>query len=287
VEHVSWCVPESRDEDMAGKLDWWGALLTMIGLGSIVYGLITSTNLGLSHPMVLSTLVVGLIALIAFLLREACSRAPMVPLTLFRSGTFSGANVFTFLLYAAMGGVLFFFPFNLIQVQGYSATAAGAALLPLILIIFLLSHWSGGLVNRFGAKLPLVVGPIIAAIGFALFALPTVGGSYWTTFFPVVVMLGVGLALSSVPLTTTVMGAVESRHAGLASGINNAIARTAALLSIAVLSTVVLNVFTDSLDSHLATLGIAPEIRYQRRAAHKTGRDADSCRSRRPGACGA
>lgn len=258
-----WRVQESHDEDVNKRLDWWGALLATICLGAIVYGLITASTLSLSHPLVLSSLAVGLVALIAFLFREARSKVPLMPLTLFRSGTFSGMNVYTFLLYAAMGAVLFFFPFNLIQVQGYSATAAGAALLPLILIIFLLSHWSGGLINRYGAKLPLVVGPIIAAIGFALFALPTVGGSYWTTFFPAVVVLGMGLALSTVPLTTTVMGAVESRHAGLASGINNAVARTAALLSIAVLSIVALSTFTSSLDSRLTTLGIGPEIRHQ------------------------
>jgi MFS family permease len=149
-------------------------------------------------------------------------------------------------------------------VQGYTATAAGAALLPFVLTMFLLSRWAGGLVERYGSKRPLVVGPVIAAAGFGLFALPGAeAGSYWTSFFPALQIMSVGMTMSVAPLTTTVMGAVEERHAGVASGINNAVSRIAALLAVAIFGVLMLNAFSSSLTERLRAMPVSSEARAQ------------------------
>ncbi len=256
-----WRVPESRDPEESGSLDWLGAILATIGLGGLVFGLIDSSRVGFLQPLVIASLFVGMISLGIFVWAESWAQNPMLPLRLFRSRDFAGANLLTLLLYASLGGALFFFPMNLVQVQGYTATAAGAAFLPFILIMFSLSRWSGGLVDRFGARLPLIIGPVIAAAGLAMFALPARSTNYWTSFFPAIIVLGFGMAVSVAPLTTTVMGSVRETQAGIASGINNAVSRTAGLLAVAVLGVVMLQTFSHSFDQRLADLSLPAEVR--------------------------
>ena len=250
-------VPESRDPD-ARRLDIPGAVLTTAGLGGVVFGLIESQSNGFGDTLVLVSLALGGAALVAFVLVERRSREPMMPLSLFRSRNFSGANLLTLFLYAGLGGALYFLPFNLIQVHGYSATAAGSAFLPFIMITFVMSRWAGGLVTRYGAKLPLMIGPTIAAAGFVMYALPGTEGSYWTTFFPAVVVQGFGMALVIAPLTTTALNSVSGRHSGLASGVNNAVSRTASLLAIPVLGIFVFVAFSSGLDARVAELDLPP-----------------------------
>jgi EmrB/QacA subfamily drug resistance transporter len=252
-------IPENADEE-PGPIDWLGAILAALGLGFLVYGLIESSSVGLKDRSVIIVLAVAAVFLVAFLIREARTKNPMLPLSLFRERTFAGANVLTFLLYAALGGAMFFLPLNLIQVQSYSATAAGAALLPFIVVISLMSRWSGGLVTRYGSKLPLIVGPLIAACGFALFIPVGIDQSYWTSFFPAIFLLGIGMGVSVAPLTTTVMNSVGQHRAGIASGVNNAIARSAGLIAIAVLGIVMLQVFTGQFFQRTAQWNLAPRV---------------------------
>jgi len=279
IEHVSWRsvffinlplafvvviislrhIAENSDRETT-RVDWLGAILAALGLGALIYGLIESPQVGFNDPAVIIALAAGVIVLTLFVFVESRLSQPMLPLTLFRSRTFAGTNLLTFLLYAALGGTLFFLPLNLIQVQHYSPTAAGAVLLPFILIMSLLSRWSGGLVSRYGPRIPLIVGPLITAVGYMLFLLPGIGGSYWTNFFPPVVVLGLGMAVTVAPLTTTVMSSLAQNRAGVASGVNNAVARTASLVAIAVFGVVMLQVFKTSLGRRLINANLPASV---------------------------
>lgn len=249
-------VEESKDNENDQKLDLIGSFLVTVGLGLLVYGLIESSELGLNNILVMGLVAGGMLILLLFLFVESRLKSPMLPLSLFKSRTFSGSNILTFFIYSALSGALFFFPFNLIQVQGYTATEAGAALLPLIISISLLSRWSGGLMDKYGAKLPLVFGSLVVAAGYFMLIIPDVGGSYWTTFFPGILLLGIGMGITVAPLTTTVMSSVDESRSGLASGVNNAIARTAGLIAIAVVGIVVMNTFSYDLDKNLESISL-------------------------------
>jgi EmrB/QacA subfamily drug resistance transporter len=261
-------VPESRNENASHHLDWPGSLLVTLGLGGVTYALIEWPARALpGGRLVAVAAVLGVVALAGFVAVEHWSRVPMVSLQLFRSRNFSGANLLTLFLYASLGGLMFFFPMDLIQVQHYTATQAGAAFLPFVAIMFGLSRWAGGLVARYGSRIPLTAGPLVAAGGMALFAIAPQDGSYWATFFPAVLVMGLGMTISVAPLTTTVMNAVPESESGLASGINNAVSRLAALLAVAVFGAVLVTVFNHSLDQSLDRLALNPGVRAQVDAA--------------------
>ena len=243
-------VPESVNA-RSGTLDWPGALLALVGLVGICFGLIVAPAVGWADARVLTSLIGGMVFGAAFLWQEAHSSAPMLPLQLFRSRTFASVNLLTFLLYAALAAAFFFLPFALIQVNGYSALLAGVAFLPFTVIMSVLSRWSGGLLDRFGARLPLVVGPGLAALGFGLLSFAVRDGAYWT-FLMALSVLGLGMAIAVAPLTTTVINAVPQDQTGVASGVNNAIASLANLLAIAIFGAAALGLYNRSLDRELA-----------------------------------
>ncbi|NKB44522.1 MAG: DHA2 family efflux MFS transporter permease subunit [Alphaproteobacteria bacterium] len=235
-------VPDSRN-NQAGPLDLWGTTLGSLGLAGVVFALIEQANLGWMHPVVLGSAIIGLIATVGFIIVERRITNPMLPPALFGSANFVGANVLTLFLYGALGGALFFLPLNAIQVQGMSATQAGASLLPFMIVMFLMSRWAGSLVDRYGPRLPLIIGPAVSALGFLLLMRPDANAAYLTGFFPGIMVLAVGMAISVSPLTTVVMTAVPDRLAGIASGVNNAVSRAAGLVSLAIFGALVYGIF--------------------------------------------
>ena len=240
-------VPESKDDSAKG-LDWLGALLAVTGLGAVTWGLTAAPDLGMTNPLILGSLVGGVLVLAGFLWAEAREAHPMMPLSLFRSTVFSGINLLTMLLYFALGGAMFFLPFELIRVHGWTATGAGSAMLPFAIIMGLFSGVAGRIADRFGAKLSLGVGPILAGVGLALLAMMPADAGYVAGPLAGMTVMAVGMTLAVGPLTAAVMGAVQPGHTGVASGVNNAVARIAGLLAIALLGMVLSAVFVAVLD---------------------------------------
>ena len=241
-------VPESRDDSARG-LDWLGALLAVGGLGALIWGLTAAPDLGWSHPGVIGGLVGGAALLAGFLWAEAKEAHPMMPLALFGSRVFSGINLLTLLLYFALGGAMFFLPFELIRVHGWSATGAGSAMLPFAAVMGLFSGVAGKLADRFGARLSLSVGPILAGLGLGLLALMPPDAGYAAGPLAGMTVIAVGMTLAVGPLTAAVMGAVKDGHTGVASGVNNAVARVAGLLAIALLGVLLSAVFVSGVDA--------------------------------------
>lgn len=235
----------------ASPIDYVGALLVTLGLGGGVYALLQSSESGWSDPLVAGSGATGVLLLLAFVLWEGRSRAPMVPLTLFRSGAFSGINVVTLLVYGNLAGLSFFLPLYLIQVQGFSAAAAGAASLPMVILLFLLSSWAGKLYDRVGPRLPVAGGALITAASLALFLLVGDSTNYLLSVTLPFTLMGLGMAILVAPLTTTVMAAVPGSLAGTASGVNNAVSRVAGLLAIGALGALMIGVFGLELEAHL------------------------------------
>jgi EmrB/QacA subfamily drug resistance transporter len=228
-------VPESRNPSAARRIDVTGVLTGAIGLGGLTYGFTAWPEHGPTAPVVLISLAVGVAGMVAFVLAEQHSSHPMLPLEVFRSRAFTGANLVTFLVYAANGGVFFLVVVNLQVVSGFSPLVSGLALLPVTALMLLLSARAGALVPRIGPRLPMAVGPLVCAVALLLMSRIGPGASYWVDVLPAVIVFGLGLSLLVAPLTATALGAVEDSFAGIASGVNNAVARAAGLLAVAVL----------------------------------------------------
>jgi EmrB/QacA subfamily drug resistance transporter len=257
-------VPPLSQEAEKPALDLKGAITSTLGLGGITLGLVESARAGFQNPYVWMAVIGGLLLLLLFLRIESASPAPMLPLSLFRSKVFSVANTLTLLLYGSFGAVFYFLPFNLIQVQGFTATQTGAANLPFVLIMFLLSRWSGKLYDRVGARLPLTIGPLLAACGFLLLGyLPGVHSRYWTRFFPGLALFAVGMAICVPALTTAVLASVPVTRSGIVSGVNNAVARLGTLLAVAGMTLFVFFSFERYLQNSLGHVAVSQEIKGQ------------------------
>ncbi len=248
-------LPESRGREDS-HLDIPGTLLATFGLGGLTFGLIRAGQAGFANAAAAWPMALGAVALFGFFLVERRSRHPMIPLHLFRLPTFAGIQIFTFLLWSALSGALFFVPFRLMQVQGFGPLQAGGALLPCVVVISILSRWAGGLADRWGAQRPLIAGSIVAALGYFLLAVPGPATPYWLGVLPALMVLGLGMGICVAPVTVTAMSAAGNQHVGVASAINNMVARTGGLLAVALFGLILAQRFGAALDLSLAGLAL-------------------------------
>ena len=257
-------VPESYDEEAPKELDISGTFLSTMALMLSGFFCIEGPRRGFDDPLVLLSGAAAVAILPAFIWIEGHSDHPMMPLNLFRSRTFTGANTLTLLLYGAMNSVLFFLPLSLIQVQGYSAAAVGFALLPMTVLMVALSFVMSRVIDRYGPRLPLILGPALISVSFVMLAAlqPESGqDSYWTTLFPAICLFGTGMGVTLAPLTTAVMASVDEHHAGMASGLNNTVSRSAQVLAIAVMGGIALVLFKQTLLSDPTVTALPADAR--------------------------
>jgi MFS family permease len=252
---AAWRVPTDTIDER-GPIDYTGALLLAASLGTLIFAMVDPASAWHAGAFAGFAAILGA----AFIRRENRFSSPLLPLEMFSSRAFSGANLMTFLLYAALGGALYFLPFNLIQVQGYSATRAGAAFLPMTLMLGFGSTLAGDLIRRFDPRIVLTIGPLIAGAGFVGLALPGTDTAFVTGFLPAILVIGLGMTISVAPLTTVVMSAVAERQTGVASGINNTVARLAGVVAVAVLTGVAIGWFSASLEESLQESGIPSAV---------------------------
>ena len=232
-------VPESADAGSAGRpIDVTGAVLVAVGLAGVTYALVEGPGRGWGSAGVVAATVIGLTTLVAFVAVEVRGRHPMLPVGIFADRVFTATNAVTFLVYGALSAAFFLLPLQLQQVLGYSALEAGTALLPPTILLLLLSARAGALGTRIGPRIPMSVGPLVAAVGFLLFLRVDAGASYVGAVLPALVVFGLGLSLTVAPLTATALASAPTEHAGMASAVNNTVARTAGLLAVAVVPVV-------------------------------------------------